>query len=131
MAKKANKYWVKLNDPRWQKRRLEIMARDDFRCISCDSNETTLHVHHFYYITGRLPWQYPGWALNTLCEDCHNKAHEYIATEITEWEGAMDFLLGSSGHDRMISSLWWLAQAIAMKGGDPSIAIDYLVKGLK
>lgn len=64
-------YSEKLLDPRWQRRRLEILSRDDFTCRHCESKTRTLHVHHRYYITGREPWEYPDVALETLCTDCH------------------------------------------------------------
>jgi len=57
------------SDPRWQKRRLEIMQRDGFKCIACGSASTTLNVHHkFYY--GEL-WEVDDTDLQTLCEICH------------------------------------------------------------
>lgn len=35
-----------------------------------------LNVHHTYYIKGKAPWEYEDDALITLCEDCHQKAHQ-------------------------------------------------------
>lgn len=61
-----------LLDPRWQKKRLEILQRDDFTCRSCERNEETLHVHHTYYDKDLLPWQYDNYSLVTLCKTCHN-----------------------------------------------------------
>ncbi len=69
----ANYYSDKLKDPRWQKKRLEIFERDDFRCTFCDDKEQTLHVHHLQY--NGLPWDTPNEFLITLCEDCHNDEH--------------------------------------------------------
>ena len=34
-------YYRKLRDPRWQKRRLEIFARDDWTCQGCDFRDPT------------------------------------------------------------------------------------------
>lgn len=62
---------AKYRDPRWQKKRLEVMQRDDFRCRNCKTTEVTLNVHHRYYTTGANPWEYTLDALVTLCEDCH------------------------------------------------------------
>ena len=42
-------YWEKLKSPEWQKKRLEIMHRDNFMCVCCLSTENELHVHHHYY----------------------------------------------------------------------------------
>lgn len=35
-----------------------------------------LHVHHHYYVKGRLPWEYPDLALITLCHECHWDLHQ-------------------------------------------------------
>lgn len=64
-------YAEKLKDPRWQKKRLEILSRDDFTCQKCQDKESTLHVHHRYYDAGVDPWDYEEYALVTLCWDCH------------------------------------------------------------
>ena len=69
-------YEALLLDPRWQRRRCEVLIRDDFTCQYCDETTKTLHVHHTVYIAGRMPWEYPvgdEWprALETTCEDCH------------------------------------------------------------
>ena len=69
-------YSEKLKDPRWQRKRLEIMQRDDFRCVHCCSESEMLSVHHRYYIAGRMPWEYPNWSLKTLCKVCHQASHE-------------------------------------------------------
>ena len=63
-------YAEKLKDPRWQKKRLEILNRDSFTCLCCGSTKKTLHIHHRYYLKVD-PWDYPNDALDTLCESCH------------------------------------------------------------
>jgi hypothetical protein len=67
-------YAAKLRDPRWQKKRLEILDFDSFTRQECGDATTTLHVHHRYYQFGRDPWDYPKSALATLCESCHAEA---------------------------------------------------------
>lgn len=62
-------YKQKLLDPRWQRKRLEILQRDDFKCRFCNNHENTLHVHHLSYQGN--PWETPNEHLLTLCEDCH------------------------------------------------------------
>lgn len=64
-------YQKKLLDPRWQKKRLEIFERDEWRCQRCQDSESTLQVHHRYYKRGISPWEYPDEALVTLCDGCH------------------------------------------------------------
>ena len=69
------KYSEKFKDPRWQKKRLEIMQRDQFSCQHCGSIDRTLHVHHKSYIRGNDPWDYHDRFLITLCADCHESEH--------------------------------------------------------
>lgn len=68
-------YADKLKDPRWQKRRLEILQRDEWCCTFCKDKESTLHVHHQMYEKGKEPWEADDWVLITLCEDCHCLLH--------------------------------------------------------
>ena len=72
-------YLAKLRDPRWQKKRLEILSRDEWCCQMCGDSTQTLHVHHHYYERGHEPWEYPNEALVTLCEDCHEDESAYRA----------------------------------------------------
>lgn len=67
----AKAYWEKLQDPRWQRRRLEILQRSNFKCEQCGSGDKTLHVHHIIYRKGVMPWEYPDRELYALCKDCH------------------------------------------------------------
>ena len=69
-------YSTLLKDPRWQKRRLEILQRDEWRCQSCLDSEATLHVHHRWYEDGKKPWEYDDDALVTLCEACHDEEYK-------------------------------------------------------
>jgi hypothetical protein len=62
-----------LKSPKWQKKRLEIMKRDKFRCKLCGDTEISLQVHHKEYINGNAPWEYENSQLVTLCEHCHNE----------------------------------------------------------
>lgn len=58
-------------DPRWQKKRLLILERDNWRCQACFDSESTLHVHHILYDGD--PWNVEDLLLQTLCESCHEK----------------------------------------------------------
>ena len=62
-------------NPKWQKRRLEILQRDEFKCHMCGSDEKTLHVHHIRYENGRKVWEYDDLELITLCDPCHDLEH--------------------------------------------------------
>jgi len=68
-------YSDKLKDPKWQRKRLEVLQRDNFTCLACGANDRQLHVHHCYYVSEREPWEYGQRALKTLCDDCHELAH--------------------------------------------------------
>lgn len=79
MQKKAtykSTYWEKLKDPRWQKKRLEILSLHEFACQDCGSTEDTLHVHHPYYEKNKEPWDYDEDVLMCVCENCHQSAHQ-------------------------------------------------------
>ena len=67
-------YYDQLKDPRWQKKRLEILERDDFTCRHCGSTDKTLHVHHSFYRKGAAPWEYHESTLKALCGECHEWA---------------------------------------------------------
>lgn len=69
-------YWEKLQDPRWQRRRLEIFGRAGFKCEACGNDKLQLHCHHKIYHKGREPWEYTDRELACLCDMCHEKWHE-------------------------------------------------------
>lgn len=62
-------YTKKLSNPKWQKKRLEILQRDEFTCQLCNDRETELHIHHKKY-SGE-PWEVDNEHLITLCAHCH------------------------------------------------------------
>ncbi len=78
MAMKRQEYAELLKHPKWQKLRLKIFERDDWTCKRCGATEKTLHVHHFLYEEGCLPWEADTSILMTLCEDCHKDEHELL-----------------------------------------------------
>lgn len=58
-----------LKNPLWQRKRLEILSRDNFQCVYCGEEKRTLHVHHLTY-SGK-PWEVADINLLTLCDKCH------------------------------------------------------------
>jgi hypothetical protein len=74
-------YWEKLKDPRWQRKRLEVMEESCFTCHNCQASDTTLHIHHDYYKKNADPWEYETYELRCLCEECHYEA-EMVRREI-------------------------------------------------
>lgn len=77
MAEKT--YAEKLQDPRWQRKRLEVMSRDNFTCRHCKTTESSLNIHHIAYNHGD-PWDIKNELLITLCQPCHEKEGERIKT---------------------------------------------------
>lgn len=71
-------YWELLRDPRWQRKRLEIMEAANFACEECEATTVTLNVHHRYYVKGRKPWEYENDSLVCLCENCHKTTTDII-----------------------------------------------------
>jgi hypothetical protein len=66
-----NDYSEKLKHPKWQKKRLEVLKRDKFKCKLCSDTETTLNIHHLKY--NGNPWEIDNSDLVTICEHCHNE----------------------------------------------------------
>ena len=62
-------YFEKFKDPRWQKKRLEILNRDGWECKICGEREAQLQVHRTKY--HKEPWDASDEDLETLCEICH------------------------------------------------------------
>lgn len=95
-------YKEKLLDPRWQKKRLGILNRDDFECQNCHDRKETLHVHHTGYLPETEPWEHPDDMLITLCAGCHKKEPTHLGLELLELHVTLKGL-GFTSHS--ISSL--------------------------
>jgi hypothetical protein len=86
-------YLEKLKDPRWQKKRLEILERDEWMCQRCFDGDSTLHVHHLDYEKGKEPWDYDNSRFITICESCHETEH----TARKEYEQSLLSIIKSKG----------------------------------
>lgn len=78
-------YSEQLRDPRWQRKRLEVLEAAGWTCKQCGEKSKQLQVHHMYYKRGASPWEYPEEALVVLCEDCHDfvaSLQEFLAEAI-------------------------------------------------
>lgn len=69
-----------LFDPRWKSKRAEIMARDNNCCVICKGKDELLVHHRLYHFIKtenafKVPWDYPGHLLITLCKSCHQRGH--------------------------------------------------------
>jgi len=125
-------YAQKLKDPRWQKRRLEIMKRDNFACLKCHDTTKTLNVDHKFYRRGFDPWDYGDNDLQTLCEDCHQKISE-ARQIIIECLGHLDLgelrivheaiiAVAASGYDTTVAEQN-LKQEIVLEESTPSVPV--------
>jgi hypothetical protein len=65
-----------LRDPKWQRKRLEVLKDADFSCENCGNNEEELSVHHRFYKKGAKPWEYENGDLVVYCKKCHEEWHE-------------------------------------------------------
>lgn len=85
-------YSEKLKDPRWQKKRLEILQRDNFTCQCCMDSNSTLNIHHIYYTKGKQPWDVDNESLLTLCEHCH-----YIYSNVSDGSIIINRMINCDG----------------------------------
>lgn len=73
-------YGALILHPNWKSKRKEIIERDKYKCVICGSGEG-LQVHHrqYHFIKAlqkfKVPWDYAGHLLITLCTSCHGRGH--------------------------------------------------------
>lgn len=79
-------YAKKLQNPLWQKKRLEILQRDEFKCLHCGCDDKELHVHHRWYQFGKDIWDYPDTCFETLCFECHEYIEMCIKSSTTDMQ---------------------------------------------
>ncbi len=102
-------YAEQLKHPNWQRRRLEILQRAEFRCESCADADTTLHVHHKIYRKGSKAWEYSDSELEALCERCH-EAETLLRRELDEALALLD--------SSCLETLLGYAKALAIAAGN-------------
>lgn len=76
-------YSEKLKDPRWQKKRIDILGRDNLTCQLCSDTTTELQVHHKSYKWGNEPWEYEDDNFITLCKHCHKVVESFKGKRLT------------------------------------------------
>jgi hypothetical protein len=128
-------YSERLKDPRWQRRRLEILQRSDFSCERCEATDKTLHVHHKLYRKGAMPWEYADHELHALCEDCHEEEHHIrerlasalAAIDLADIEEVLGYALACHALAEVMGdqelptektwkvTTWWQARGFAMR----------------
>lgn len=92
MKKQANEseYSKLLRDPRWQRKRLEVLNDCEYRCQNCGATDKMLQVHHKHYVYGRKPWEYDKSELTCLCDTCHKELTE----KAKKIKGFVDSVIG-------------------------------------
>lgn len=90
-------YTERLRDPRWQKKRLQILERDGWKCQECGATESTLEVDHLIYAPSGRPWEVDDQGLRTLCSDCHER--------VTKLRRVARAVVGTLGSRELLSLL--------------------------
>ena len=73
-----------LQSPKWNKKRLAVLQRDQYTCQSCGVTNVPLHVHH---MSGyELIPNEPTTCLISLCETCHTAEHDRHGYPSTQHE---------------------------------------------
>jgi hypothetical protein len=115
-------YSGRLKDPRWQRKRLEILERDCWSCQECGDTKKTLNVHHLKYERRKSPWDIESKFLVTLCDVCHEaetvscreeldalvsllKEHAFTGTEYSDVVTALYEILKCGGKEKLIDIL--------------------------
>jgi len=133
-------YTEKFKDPRWQRKRLEILERDNWCCQRCYDDTKILHIHHCFYEKNHDPWDYPNDSLITLCEDCHeNEKENRPYTE--KWllrilrklfrENSLDELVDGFNHMELLALPEVVASVYAWAIENPNIQRELIDKYFK
>lgn len=106
-------YAEKLKDPRWQKKRLQILEREKFTCQYCSDTETELHIHHLRYPKSGDPWDVNDSDLMVLCKHCHNIEESYKKNDAIVFkmhkmqiDGGYCFLVYFMTNDQRLVDVW-------------------------
>lgn len=77
--KTPSSYSDALQDPRWQKRRLEILSAADWACEDCGRKDRAFDIHHNFYIRAfrNQPWRYENDLVMALCKPCHKFRQDF------------------------------------------------------
>lgn len=107
--------------------------------MDCHCASRELNVHHQYYVKDRKPWDYPDFALVTLCAKCHAERHEdeerWIeggGTKLMEWEQQLDMIFG--GNPAEAWRFWNVAKTIKAacdKGHERAYVFQIIERALR
>ena len=75
---KRKEYYNRLlEDKRWKEFRLKVMSERGSKCECCGGTDI-LQIHHTFYISGKMPWEYNIDDMRVLCKKCHQRIHNII-----------------------------------------------------
>ena len=75
---KRKEYYNRLlEDRRWKEFRLKVMSERGNKCECCGGTDI-LQIHHTFYISGKMPWEYNIDDMRVLCRTCHQRIHNII-----------------------------------------------------
>ena len=131
---KKKTYSELLRSPLWQKKRLEIMQRDNYICQHCGCEGRELQVHHKVYHKGAKPWEYDDSELITLCDQCHEAETDAKNTHYETFKEicniAREIGLSEQFIGYAFSCIYGLLESISIKDMDEKtakIAFDLLL----
>ena len=76
--RKRQKYYENLlKDERWKLFRLKVLSERGNKCECCGGTDV-LQIHHTFYISGKMPWEYEINDMRVLCKRCHQRIHHLI-----------------------------------------------------
>ena len=75
--KRKEYYKHLLEDKRWKEFRLKVMSERGNKCDCCGGTHI-LQIHHTFYISGKMPWEYNIDDMRVLCKKCHQRIHNII-----------------------------------------------------
>jgi hypothetical protein len=101
-------YFERLLNPKWQKKRLEILSRDEWTCQKCFDSENTLNVHHMRYLKNKNPWEYPNNLLITLCKNCHEIESNNRRASIDRLIAALDHVFFYEEINDLTRAIWMI-----------------------
>lgn len=129
-------YSEKLKDPRWQKKRLEILERDKFSCQTCKDDKTELHIHHKKY-GHENPWDNENEDLITCCKHCHKLLSDLQTDNINISEiirkNEFYIVLGYNSNNEKLSTLYAiheqsLVHIVSFRKNSNKLLIDLLIE---
>lgn len=98
----SNWYKEQLKSPEWLAKRQAIFKRDNRTCVDCQTAGVRIQCHHTYYVKGMKPWEYPEYALVTVCDKCHGVRHKSLITKHASHEDAEMWIIFADAEQQLI-----------------------------